>query len=561
MSFRFLPDNFVKRAMAWRFLRLVLHPHVLFTLVALTVWLPGGFNIGPVNDGWIKLEQFLGSGRIYVAHGTRVFGSVPRELGMHLDSGSFLGWEGMLFLLTVLRASLFYEIVKRLFPARAALAVGCGLLALFHPADDVFFWVDVTGAHLGLVLSLAACLCALINLQTGNRTALFGMLFFQIASCLTYSAFLVLMLAFSPGVWLLHRMEGGKTSWVWLLKSGWLIASYVVLQVLLVLSGFGGHESQVADLNLGSVLMGYASETLLFFRKSWDSIAAFKPMYFVWALAPALLGGFTARAIWSGDALAGETGRDRRWYAVLCIGLILLAAACYLPYATSNVRFGAQRQLFGAGIFLYMLLVLPLFLWLPRKLQAPQFPWLLVALLAGFVTLTGLEKRDIWVSAYRAEEQLLAGIAATIPQPPSGTMFMIHLHTIPQTHSLAGFYNRRHTLELALHLMYGDPSLRASFTPYRGTQFEFKDNRLSAVQIIDGNNYDNFVSLAKTVILDYAPDGKLRVLDRDWLQQYFPKGTDLTAYAPGGYGSAPRAGTIICTMLEAQFRPGYCGAR
>ncbi|HLW73483.1 MAG TPA: hypothetical protein VKT74_00280, partial [Gammaproteobacteria bacterium] len=125
--------------------RVLLHPYTLFILVALVVWMRDGFNIGPVNDGWIKLEQFLSHSRIYNDSGIRMFGSIPRELGMHLYSGGFLGWQAALFLLTVLRAGLYYEIVKRLFPAHGALAIACGLIALFHPADDVYFWVDVTG--------------------------------------------------------------------------------------------------------------------------------------------------------------------------------------------------------------------------------------------------------------------------------------------------------------------------------------------------------------------------------------------------------------------------------
>jgi hypothetical protein len=61
------------------------------------------------------------------------------------------------------------------------------------------------------------------------------------------------------------------------------------------------------------------------------------------------------------------------------------------------------------------------------------------------------------------------------------------------------------------------------------------------------------------VVLDYTPDGKVQVLDRAWLQPYAPKDTDLSAYAPGDYGTAPRAGTVICTLLETGMRPAYCG--
>ena len=547
------------QAAAARILRVLLHPYVLFTLVALVAWLPDGFNIGPVNDGWIKLETFLNNTRIYVVHGTRVYGSVPREVGIRLADGGFQGWQGVLFLLTVLRAGLFYEIVRRLFPRRAAFAVACGLIALFHPADDVYFWVDVTGVHMGLVLTLAACLCALVNLQTGNRAALLGMFFFQIFSCLTYSAFLIVMLAFPLGVWVLHRMEGGKTSWIWLLKTGWLMPLYIAFQLYLILSHLMGHEGYVADLNLSNTLLGYGRELLLFFQHSWESVTDFEPVYFLWALPPAVLGFATARALGLNDE-DPEPSRDWRWYTLFCLGLVILAVACYLPYATSQVRFGTERQLFGVGIFLFTLFLLPLFFWLPRFMDAPLLPWLLVALLAGFVTLTGLEKRAFWVGSYRTEERLLAAIAATVPQPPPDTMFVVHLNTNSQARALSGFYNRRRALELALHLMYRDMSLRASFTPYSGPLFDSRDGELSAVQIFNDNMYDSYAPPGKMLILDYGTDGTMRILDRDWLKRNAPAGADLSAYAPGDYGTTPRAGTVICTMLETSMRPAYCGA-
>lgn len=31
--------------------RVLLHPYALFILIAIMVWMPGGFNVGPVNDG------------------------------------------------------------------------------------------------------------------------------------------------------------------------------------------------------------------------------------------------------------------------------------------------------------------------------------------------------------------------------------------------------------------------------------------------------------------------------------------------------------------------------
>src|SRR5215469_15901278 len=134
---------------AARALALLLHPYVLFLAVTFLVFWPEGFNIGPANDAWRNLS---GSPMQLGSFGPRFFGNLPKVLGMRLVSGGFQGWESVLLCLTALRGMLCYEIVKRLFAGFPLFALCCGLIALFHPADTVYFWMDSIGVDFAFVL-------------------------------------------------------------------------------------------------------------------------------------------------------------------------------------------------------------------------------------------------------------------------------------------------------------------------------------------------------------------------------------------------------------------------
>jgi hypothetical protein len=532
----------------------ILHPYALFTLLTLLVFLYSGFDIGPVNDGWIKLASYLSDSPLYGINSTRVFGSIPRDLGMRLGGGGFAAWQLFLLLFTVLRGVLFYEIVRRLFPRSQAFALACGCVALFQPADAVDFWVDVTGVQMGLVTALAACLCSLVHLESGRRAPLLAMLLFQLFTCLTYSGFLLLMLVFPAGVWLLRWAAAKGADWRYLLRCCWLPVAYVVLQMVLVALHFG-HEGDVADLRPLRVLSGYGLETLVFLRNSVDWLGDLHWEYLPWALPAAMLAWFTARA----GGPEETPVHSRRYWWVLCLGLIALAAVCYFPYAVSSVRLGGRRQLFIAAVFLYMLPMLPLFLWLPRRLKWSWLPGALVAGVALVSGLVGLEHRDYWTEAYRGEERLLASVASAAPQPEPGTIFVVHLRDQDQADSLGGFYNRRVAFEYALRLMYGDHQLSAAFTPLAQPLFFFESDGLRVPQSIRVNGGMGNIPYDRLVLLDYSPDGKLQLLDRAWLQQQAPAGTDLKSYAPEArLGTAPSADSKVCVMLEKAMRPAYC---
>lgn len=541
-----------RRPRAARALALLLHPYVLFLAVTFLVFWPEGFNIGPANDGWRYLS---GSPMQLGSFGPRFLGNLPKVLGMHLVSGGFQGWESVLLCLTALRGMLFYEIVRRLFAGFPLFALCCGLIALFHPADTFYFWMDSIGVDFAFVLALAACLAALLYVQTGSRTTLAALLVFTFLTCFTYTAFQPLILAFPIGVWLLARVEGsrpGVPRLVAVILPGLLCIAF---QAVFVVKG-DDREGAIRDFNLQHVLGGYSDEMRLF----WQSTASFftqsMPQHLLLALLAAAYAWLVAAVAQARSGVAPPP-KPWRYYALLVPGLLLLAAISYLPFAVSQVRFGNQRQLFAAGIFIFMLALLPVCMAAVRRLDR-RFAAALAGLVALVAVVMGMENRAMYVSVYRVNERLLAAVAAALPDPPKGAFIVVHMNRPKQVADLAGLYNRRINIDGALQFMYGDSTLEGAFTDIYQPPFRFLPGGVEVTQRDPGVNAPPQVPYGRLIIVDYPARGPAQVLDRAWLQQLAPKGADLSGYKSGGYGSIPGSSAVICTMLESSFRPAYC---
>lgn len=533
--------------------RRLLHPYSLFALVALLVWWRDGFNAGPTDDGWLGLVQASHQ----VVFTNRVFGELPRLLGLRLTPGSFVGWQAILFLLTVLRCVLMFEVVRRLVPRHALFALACGLLTLFQPADRIYFGVDYAGIELALVLSLASALCALQHLQGGSRVSLLAMLAFQFVSCFTYTAFLLVAIGLPTGGWILRRLQGGRDPVWYLFKVNAVMFLFIAFQAYLSFHG-KSHEGVVMDLDARGVLAGYGYAAGMLWR-AWPALLSGVRLDYL-PLA-ALMGAFTYGTVlaWGSDSQESGAGLSAwRYYAVAVAGFLGLAALSYLPYAVSDVRFDNARQLMAAGMFAYMAVLLPVFVLLPRHPYGRHASYLILALLAASMLVSGYEIRDRTVGVYRMQERLLAAVAAVVPDPPSGALILVHLGRPYQVHVLEGMEHRWGTFDQALGFMYGDDSLRGGFTDlYNGAPFAF-DREGVTVNTSLPVNQGRHVPYGKLILVDYLPDGSARILGRDWLQQFAPKGTDLSAYQPGDYGRAPGADAVTCRLLEKQFRPAYC---
>lgn len=546
------------RGIAMPVSKVLLHPWTLFTVVALAVWWPEGFNIGPINDGWTKLDFGID---LLNFKNTRVFNYFPTWLSIRVVRNGFEGWQIVLLALSVLRSVLFYEIVKRLFPRNHLFAIACGLIALFHPADNGYFWLGCIDAIFGLVLAFACCLSALIYLQTNSRRSQISMFVFQFLSCFTYTGFLLVIVGFPMGAWIIRRIEGRKDSVFYLLKVSLPILAFIVFQAVLAFKGVG-REGVILDMNLHGVWAGYVTEIRLI---GGTFVEFFKEMQLAYLPAALICGGAACLIAFVGfqkNSGLCEDDESKPWwyYVLLVIGLMLLAALSYLPFAVTNIRFGNTRQLLLAGIFVYMVFLLLIIVILPRYtryINNVYFKYAILFLVSVTTVIAGLEHRGYWIAAYRSQEQLFAAIAAKVPSPPSGAVIVVRLEKEWQSRALAGIYNRRDAFTNALRFMYGDETINANFTDFEQPPFVYAPGG-AEIKAQLWTDKGLFAPYDRLILLGYTESGEIRILDRSWLQQYAPKGTDLSAYNPGDYGSLPSDHAIMCTMLEQGYRPPYC---
>lgn len=537
--------------------RLLAHPWLLYFVVCVIVWLPDGLNIGPDNDGW----RDLGPSPMHWHRSLRFFGQLPKVLGQNLVRDGFQGWELMLFIVTVLRGVVAFEIFRRLFPRYRSFAVACGLLALFHPADGVYFWMDSVGLDFSYVIALGICLAAVVHLQTGSRESLLALVFLQVILCFTYTAYLPFVFGFAIGIAVLRHVEGHPVK-----------PAYLVAATLPTLLGIGfqtwvalrhhDREGKIMDLRAHAVADGYLHE-LKILAPHFNAVFSSVLTVGAWAIlaaVPAALGYFLVRD-WHGPPSEREKPETPRYfYVVLVLGLLALAALGYLPYAISKVRFGAQRQMLVAGLLIYAVALIPVFFWALPRLASRAAEGVVLALLAAFICVNGLENRSQWVKGYRNNETFLAALAAAVPHPAPGTTIVVQLHTYQQTREVSGLQHLRVNFQQALRYMYGDASLNGAFLG-AATPPVSLDGSQAQIAISDLNRRAPRIKpeLSTLLLIDYSPAHELTILDQQWLRQHTPPGSDVSAYQPTKtFDATPGQSAIMCSMFEKDFRPPYC---
>lgn len=536
----------------------VLHPYLLFLVAALAVWWPDGYNIGPVTDAWLKLDYAVPASPLafYNFKSAEIFTLWPYAHSVILSAGGFQVCQVALLAFTVMRAALWYEIVKRLFPENPPFAVACGLTALFHPFDEGIFWLGALGVHLALVWALAYCVAALEHLRSGSRVSLAGMFVLQIIYCLNYPAFLLIIVALPVGAWILRRIAGFRDPLGYIIKIGIPVFIFIGLQLLLATRGVG-REGKVIDLDLHEVWAGYVYAGSHVAKAAVQFFTECKLAYLAAAFIPAVLAYLALVVGAIGPAPLREPGRSRTFYWVSAGGLLVLALLSYLPYALSTDRFDDTRQFLAAGIFVSALLLLLPCVALRKYFQSRHAAGALLAVVMVGTVISGLEGRKQWVDDYRAQEGLLASIAALLPHPAAGSFIVVNLEDKSQPHELAGFYNRHQTLEGALHMMYDDPSLHAAFTEFGEAPFTFGKDGV-AINSHNPENQGLSAPYGSLILIDYSGSRQARLLDRQWLAQFAPKGISFGNRNLGHYDAAPSSGAIICTLLEKDYRPAYC---
>lgn len=532
---------------------LLLHPGALYLAIALTVWIPSGFNIGPVNDGWFE----LGGGATLIRVGYTVnFGHFPVGLGLRLVGDGFQGWQAVILALTVLRGYLVYAIVRRMFPAQILFSIASGVIALFHPADTSYFWPGGTGNLFAWALALACCLSAVVHLETKSRESLVSLYFFQIILCLTYAAFHFLLLALPAAYWLLRRSRGYRESWSYLVRTSLVIVVFILYQSIMAHIGVG-REGHILDLDPWRALAGYGFEAKALVTGLAAALRNFQPVHLSMALVTGLYAYILVSRLRPGD-VDNLGAPSMLACAALALALLILAVLSYFPYAISEDRFANDRQMLAAGTFMYMIGLIPVFVRPWGALRRRTVSLAAIVLLTAGVTIVGAEDRAPFVAEYRAQERFLGALAAALPHPAPHTLIVVELHDpVPKT--LSQFDIRWPTFKNAVRFLYNDPSLNTALIDpgLVNRPMEFT----SAGVVINVNNPINrgwHSDLKDLVVLEYSSNGTMRILGRDAMKAWAPPGEVLDTYAPERFLGPPAPMAHVCTMLEPVIRPDYC---
>lgn len=544
-----------------RLAALLFHPYVLFLIVALAVWLPDGFRIGDTNDGWMQIGTVLQTHGALRSNIPRMFGGVPMWLGMHLDPGGFIGLQAIMLVFTLFRGVLLYEIATRLVPGSRCFALAAGLAAEFQPADRSYFWLGASGLHLSFVTALAACLFAIVHLQSRSRASLLAALAFQFLSGFTYPGFIPLMTLLPVGAWVLKRLAGETPSPLYLIKMNAVVAIAIVGDLVMMHYG-KGRDTAVADLNLHDAFAGFGWAAANLARAPFLLSHDMHSRYWLPAVLAALFGLGTATLGLSPHAAeAPATPLPLRRTAVVFAGLIGLSLLSYLPYSISTVRFLPDRTLLGAGLFGYCALLLLVFALLPeRKALSRPLALAAVVFLTGLCVVTGLVKREFWVREYRQQEHLLSALAATLPHPPPGSFILVHLQDPADAHQLRGFTTREAAFIVALRYLYADMSLNGGFVGFDANRVAFDADGMHTRKTMLPDSDKLFTDYGHLIAVDYVPaDAAVHILGKDWLVPQTGLKAAAVDYAPPPATAAADADARICSMLEPAYRPVYCG--
>lgn len=402
-------------------------------------------------------------------------------------------------------------------------------------------------------------MAALVHLKTGSRESLFALLLLQLTCCFSYSGDLLILIAFPVCLWLLERVQGRRVSSAYLLKTIVGVILFIVL-VLFETEKGAGREGRVWDPNIYRALAGYSAELKWLFASIPPVFRDAHLSFLLWGLLPAAFAYLVVRKI-SSSQIDSSNDDLMSWkrYIGFAVMFLVLAICAYSPYALTTTRFGHERQMLAAGLFLFILLLLPLFLWFNAGRKRILAANLLVATLALGTVIVGLEIRQWYVGVYRIKETLLSTIATLVPQPPYQSVIVIRPTTWQQARHqrqvLFGFYNRSQLFTSALQFMYGDNGLTAGFADMTRTQpLSFGSSGVT-VTTTDGTIQAPY---GRLILINYSADGIGQLVTLDELKQEIPKGVDVSFYNPGAGTKLPSKNAVTCSLLENNFRPSYC---
>jgi hypothetical protein len=579
---------------AWRKTAVIL---VGLALLTFALWLPFGWNVSPLLDGWVLLRRAdLNDLPIFYPQvsPTRPLTYAPWVISTLLTPESFVAQNVLYALALFGTGAAMYGLLRRLLPDHQVVAwFGAALLIVF-PADHGIFYLDAINIRFSLMFTVIAVYGLLLYWEHRTPLRLLLMLGAQIISLLMYEVGIPLLL-FLP--LLLLWMEHGRFSrrW-WGISALWSAFPLVWLGNIIVsmINGSAVYQNELLDTSgaaanlINGILFVYRQNLWTGFALGWSQIPAALagelPLIFL-GLA-VLIGGIVGLAGWSrSHAQLLPTISTRRALWLTLWGLVALIAgfAMYIPTADFNnihyiwrlyyfTSFGATIALlaglllllnlrrplrlvvFAVALFalitiaqplIYMLLVIALgvLLALPRRAAFVS----IAALLVGLAVMRGLEQHQGQAGRGEDQKRLAAAVISQAPAVPDGTLLLVLDGSTTGELRAFGF---NYAFEYALALTYGHHRYNGRICYYvrpRPTEFcRFEDGQVVVPGTWIG---EETYPYEQVVAFRYDENNGMVLLDA--IPEPYLSGVDASTYDPHALidADAPPPSRLF-TMLE-----------
>ncbi len=411
-------QNTLQNHLTTRLPRLIV-PLALLVLTLL-LWLPFGFNITCVLDGWHAIAN-IESGLPWVP-AARPLLPLPFILAYLITPGSFVGFNIMLAFEFWLKTGLFYLVLRQLrLPVNFAFALAA--LTLLSPIDPLFFYLSTYTLNTCIIFYLVALNGLLLFWKTRRPSAM-ALVWIGLSLCvLTYEVlypiiFLTPLLLFSRGARFNRRFITAALMWL-------VIPIFGALRLaLLALSSSVDFQYQsdliaqapAFDSMIGGIGRVYI-HTLL--EGWWMNLAPATPLWLAIALVSGLLvGGIT---FW-----LSRQNRDQalNYRVIIGCGFVIIGLGVVMFLRTA--LFNQLGRIYFIPAFGAAFVFCGVFGWVSlRRLNSPLVFATLTGMLAMLGSLQLLEQHSSFVTRTEAQQRVMVQMAEAIPRPVTETAVIV----------------------------------------------------------------------------------------------------------------------------------------
>jgi len=411
-------QNTLQNHLTTRLPRLIV-PLALLVLTLL-LWLPFGFNITCVLDGWHAIAN-IEAGLPWIP-AARPLVPLPFILAYLITPGSFVGFNIMLAFEFWLKAWLFYLALRQLrLPVNFAFALAA--LTLLSPIDPLFFYLSTYTLNTCIIFYLVALNGLLLFWKTRRPSAM-ALVWIGLSLCvLTYEVlypiiFLTPLLLFSRGARFNRRFITAALMWL-------VIPIFGALRLaLLALSSSVDFQYQsdliaqapAFDSMIGGIGRVYI-HTLL--EGWWMNLAPATPLWLAIALVSGLLvGGIT---FW-----LSRQNRDQalNYRVIIGCGFVIIGLGVVMFLRTA--LFNQLGRIYFIPAFGAAFVFCGVFGWVSlRRLNSPLVFATLTGVLAALGSLQLLEQHSSFVTRTEAQQRVMLQMAEAIPRPVTETAVIV----------------------------------------------------------------------------------------------------------------------------------------